>query len=138
MLVSISSANCRSYLPPSFGQGQGFGGSFGGGNNGSRRPFTNGGFGAHSGLSSSSSSGFGGAPRRGIERFISSGMLFSSFRRIQQRNEPPKQWILLEWRLPSSNRSLAGTKCLSWFRVIFQQTEIRNSHYVSFSVSSKI
>lgn len=42
--------------------GNGFGGSFGGQQQ--RRPFTNGGFGAHSSLSSSSNGGFGG-PRRG-------------------------------------------------------------------------
>ncbi|ULU10326.1 hypothetical protein L5515_000631 [Caenorhabditis briggsae] len=44
-----------------FGGGSGFGGSFGGQQ---RRPFTNGGFGAHSSLSSTSNGGFGG-PRRG-------------------------------------------------------------------------
>ncbi|PIC49965.1 hypothetical protein B9Z55_001053 [Caenorhabditis nigoni] len=44
-----------------FGGGSGFGGSIGGQQ---RRPFTNGGFGAHSSLSSTSNGGFGG-PRRG-------------------------------------------------------------------------
>lgn len=61
------SRNFNSYTPAGpasgFGGGSGFGGSFGG----PRRPFTNGGFGAHSSLSSSSNGGGfgGGAPRRG-------------------------------------------------------------------------
>ncbi|CCD72827.1 RNA helicase [Caenorhabditis elegans] len=49
-----------------FGSGPAYGGSFGGG--APRRPFTNGGFGAHSSLSSTSNSGGGGGfsgPRRG-------------------------------------------------------------------------
>ncbi|CAI2305612.1 unnamed protein product [Caenorhabditis sp. 36 PRJEB53466] len=49
-----------------FGSGSAFGGAFGGGSGGSqRRPFTNGGFGAHGSVSSSSGGGGFGGPRRG-------------------------------------------------------------------------